>query len=193
MIELDYLIGDESPSESEMTMLQGSGFNEIEALIQDLKLVPVAAVESFEEHFRQKLTMTGIGRVLEKYGCNFESFEDYFRIELGKEDWFYYLDCSRLPFVTFEAGFSYKVVDPNVVVYRQTAAVVMDRTEMVKVTVGSGLIHLTLTARHEDLDSFRSNLEWYLGEIGKSARLLKETQEALLIEKYHGEGRRKCS
>ncbi len=69
----------------------------------------------------------------------------------------------------------------------------MDRTEMVKVTVNSGLIHLTLTARHEDLESFRSNLEWYLEEIGKSARLLKETRDALLLEKYYGGGRRKCS
>ena len=64
---------------------------------------------------------------------------------------------------------------------------------MVKVTVSSGLIHLTLTARHEDLESFRSNLEWYLEEIGKSARLLKETRDALLMEKYYGESRRKCS
>lgn len=193
MIELDYLIGEDSPSESEMAMLQADGSDELEAFIQDLELVPVTAEESFCEHFRQKLTMTGIGTVLEECGYGYESLEDCFRIELGKDDWPYYLDCSQLPLVTFEAGFIYKAVDPNVALYRQAATVVMDKTKMVKVTVGSGMIHLTLTARHEDMESFRSNLEWYLGEIGKSARLLKETQDMLLVEKYYGGNRRKCS
>ena len=193
MIELDYLIGDDSPSEQEMASLQESGLDEVEALIQDLELVPVAAEEQFQEHFRQKLTMTGIGTLLEECGYNYESFEDCFRLKLGMDDWFYYLDYSHLPLVMFEAGFTYKAVDPDVPLYRQAAAVVMDRTEMVKVTVGGGLIHLTLTARHEDLESFRSNLEWYLEEIGKSARLLKETRDALLLEKYYGGGRRKSS
>lgn len=194
MIELDYLMGeDASPSETEMASIQNEGLNEIDALIQDLELVPVAVEEPFQEHFRQKITMTGIGTLLEECGYNYESFEDCFRLKLGMDDWFYYLDYSQLPLVTFEAGFTYKAVDPDVASYRQAAAVVMDRTEMVKVTVNSGLIHLTLTARHEDLESFRSNLEWYLEEIGKSARLLKETRDALLLEKYYGGGRRKCS
>lgn len=193
MIELDYLIGDDSPSEKEMASLQESGLGEIEALIQDLELVPVAVGEPFQEHFRQGLTMTGIGTLLDECGCNYESFEDCFRIALGKDKWFYYLDYSQLPLVTFEAGFTYKAVDPDVASYRQAAAVVMDRTEMVKVTVDSGLVHLTLKARHKDLDSFRSNLEWYLGEIGKSARMYKETLDALLLEKYYGSCCRKNS
>lgn len=194
MVELDYLMGEEaSPSETEMASIQNQSQNEIDALIQDLELVPVAAGEPFIEHFRQKLTMTEIGTLLKECGCHYESFEGCFRVELGKDDWFYYLDYSQLPLVTFEAGFTYKAVDPDVTLYRQAAAVVMDRTEMVKVTVSSGLIHLTLTARHEDLESFRSNLEWYLEEIGKTTRLLKETRDALLLEKYYGESRRKCS
>ena len=193
MIELDYLMGEDSPSEQEMASLQEHELDEIEALIQDLELVPVAVEEPFQEHFRQKITMTGIGALLEECSYNYESFEDCFRLKLGMDDWFYYLDYSQLPLITFEAGFTYKAVDPDVALYRQAAAVVMDRTKMVKVTVSCGLIHLTLTARHEDLESFRSNLEWYLEEIGKTTRLLKETRDALLLEKYYGESRRKCS